>query len=69
METGSETESLILLDSKDIDWKDLDPLKLYLNSSFFFFVVRTIVYPAILVKTRLQSQRVNKKELNAFNSF
>jgi solute carrier family 25 protein 44 len=58
MEAGRDEEMLLLdKNSKDIDWKDLDATKLYLNSCLFFLGLRTVLYPLSLIKTRLQAQK------------
>ncbi len=68
MESEPSGESLILVSGSDIDWKDLDPVKLYFNSSIFQ-ALRTLLYPATLIKTRLQSQKVFKENLPTFSFF
>jgi len=40
----------------EINWQDLDKTKFFISSTTFFFGTRFIVYPSILVKTRLQIQ-------------
>lgn len=44
---------------KHIEWRDLDKRKFYFFGPTLFLGIRTVLYPANLVKTRLQVQRKN----------
>lgn len=44
---------------KQIEWQHVDKLKYYTYGSVFFVGVNTILYPADVIKTRLQLQRTN----------
>lgn len=44
---------------QEISWHDLDKRKFFLSSTGVFFATRLLVYPSILVKTRLQIQEDN----------
>ena len=44
---------------KQIEWQHVDKLKYYTYGSIFFVGVNTILYPADVIKTRLQLQRTN----------
>lgn len=69
MEVGRDEEMLLLdKNSKDIDWKDLDATKLYLNSCLFFLGLRAVLYPLSLIKTRLQAQKVRTPSSKFFVS-
>eukprot|EP01117_Protostelium_nocturnum_P020815 TRINITY_DN959_c0_g1_i3.p1 TRINITY_DN959_c0_g1~~TRINITY_DN959_c0_g1_i3.p1 ORF type:complete len:313 (-),score=77.47 TRINITY_DN959_c0_g1_i3:601-1539(-) len=44
----------------EIDWHHLNIWKFTLWNSIFFVAVRTVLYPTILVKTKLQTQKDNR---------
>lgn len=53
----------------DIDWQSLDKSKFYVWSFAFFMGVRTLVYPPILIKTRLQVQQGRSQYRGTFDAF
>ncbi|KAL6043557.1 Solute carrier family 25 member 44 [Balamuthia mandrillaris] len=53
----------------DIDWASLDKSKFYSFSTVSFFGVRTLVYPPILVKTRLQVQKRQSQYKGTLDAF
>lgn len=44
---------------KQIEWQHIDKFKYYTYGSVFFVGVNTLLYPADVIKTRLQVQRTN----------
>uniref|UniRef100_H3CW09 Uncharacterized protein n=1 Tax=Tetraodon nigroviridis TaxID=99883 RepID=H3CW09_TETNG len=42
-----------------IEWEDLDKRKFYSFGVFMTMAIRATVYPATLIRTRLQVQRAN----------
>eukprot|EP01134_Creolimax_fragrantissima_P002689 CFRG2689T1 len=54
---------------QDIDWHQLDKSKFFFFGTTLFFVVRATVYPAALVKTRLQVARRNAQYHGAIATF
>lgn len=44
---------------KQIEWQHIDKLKYYTYGSAFFIGINAILYPADVIKTRLQVQRTN----------
>eukprot|EP00123_Amoebidium_parasiticum_P011827 comp20924_c2_seq1/m.27925 comp20924_c2_seq1/g.27925 ORF comp20924_c2_seq1/g.27925 comp20924_c2_seq1/m.27925 type:complete len:317 (-) comp20924_c2_seq1:208-1158(-) len=56
-------------DEEDIDWKHLDKRRFYFFGTFMFFGVRAIVFPANLVKTRLQVHRRNSNYTSTLSTF
>jgi len=53
----------------DIDWQSLDKSKFYVWSFFFLMGVRTLVFPPILIKTRLQVQQGRSQYKGTFDAF
>jgi hypothetical protein len=41
----------------DIRWRDLDVQRFLMWNCSIFFCIRCVIYPSMLIKTRLQAQR------------
>ena len=53
---------------KQIEWQHIDKLKYYTLGSAFFIGVNAILYPADVIKTRLQVQRANALYKGTFDA-
>lgn len=56
-------------DVRHIEWEDMDKRKFYFFGPTLFFGIRALLYPANLVKTRLQVQRKNALYKGSFDAF
>lgn len=56
-------------DVRHIEWEDMDKRKFYFFGPTLFFGIRAMLYPANLVKTRLQVQRKNALYKGSFDAF
>lgn len=54
---------------KHIEWEDMDKRKFYLIGPTLFLGIRALLYPANLVKTRLQVQRKKALYTGSFDAF
>ncbi|KAK3697178.1 hypothetical protein QZH41_013559 [Actinostola sp. cb2023] len=54
---------------KHIEWKDMDKKKFYLFGPTLFLGIRALLYPANLIKIRLQVQRKNALYSGSFDAF